>query len=106
MQSVSANRPALVLAIYRHAELPEPGNVAVDGFWMHFHSVERGDFICRDSVRGVCDCFADCLESLQSWSGRAPNKSPERNARWRWLVIREDRWFFHIVGRAWLSFLR
>jgi len=35
-----------------------------------------------------------------------PNKSPERNARWRWLVIRKDRGLFHIVGRAWLSFFR
>jgi len=35
-----------------------------------------------------------------------PNKALERNARWRWLVIRKDRWFFHIVGRAWLSYER
>jgi hypothetical protein len=35
-----------------------------------------------------------------------PNKALERNARWRWLVVRKDRWLFHIVGRAWLSFFR
>jgi hypothetical protein len=35
-----------------------------------------------------------------------PNKSPERNARWRWLVARKDRGLFHIVGRPWLSFFR
>jgi hypothetical protein len=35
-----------------------------------------------------------------------PNKSPERNARWRLSVVRKDHWFIHIVSRAWLSFLR
>ena len=38
--------------------------------------------------------------------GPPPNKTPERNARWRWLVVRKSRWFFHIVSRAWLSFFR
>ena len=35
-----------------------------------------------------------------------PNKSLERNARWRWLVVRKYLRFFHIVSRAWLSFFR
>jgi len=61
---------------------------------------------CADGVTGfrfgilVLDsCAADDAHA-------PPNKAPERNARWRWLVARFGRGLFHVVGRAWLSFIR
>jgi hypothetical protein len=92
VQRVSADWPALVLAVYRHSETAQDINVAVYGFGVHFHFGAGRKLAGGYSVRSASHFHANHLQALERVAGcsfsafdsslvrRAPNQSLIRDA--------------------------